>query len=428
MHKEKEDGPIPDDLNLEYWTKVCHTCRAHITARPSRVYHLAGILGPLGIDAHIPAPPTDPKENPWKNIFPLEKSRYLIFDAGDDCDRCPDCCAEVVEGECQGCGAAFSIHGGDDLDDFMSDLDEDDGEMLGSDISDGDAREMLFGIRGPGDGSASEEDEGSEDGADHRRRNRRGNLDGANDTGARRRRHGSGEEGSLSGASLAGDGEIEGGSDGSDSERGETSEAGERRGNRDRQVRDGRRRRQLAPTPDGTDHTRRSNGDIPRNARRIVQDRLNGQRDRNAARAERASNRAGQPERERNALPASVAGLLDLFAEDDGDDNMTDDDGEGSLGESGDYLSEDEDSYECSFIDDGPEGVSNDEDANSGDDDDDDGSDGDQSDGHDSLMGEAAQDDDDGSGDETDEEEMRVRRLRRFGGQSEFDTIILRFC
>lgn len=353
-------------------------------------------------------------------MFPVERSEYLIHDAGDAVDRCPVCCAEVLDGDCQGCGAAFSIHDDDDIEDFDTEDMGIDGE---SDVDGQDPRVALLGLEG-----ANDQGDGSDDEARVYRILRQGRREAA---GQRRRSRHSSVASTMSHDASSHDGSDSDNDDGSNDNESDTESGSVRRSRRSRRAvvprngEDRHRRSHFAPTPEAGEAQRRENDAEPRNARQVVADRLAGRLDRQqGAREDRVNRRGGNGRGHAPALPAGVQSLANLFA--DGD--MTDDEGEGSVGERGDYPDEagmetDEDSYEDSFIDDeseGGEGGSDEEDQLDDSDDEggkgEEGEDGDESDGHDSLMGEGATSrvGDDDSGDEMDMETMRRRRLRRF--------------
>lgn len=335
--------PIPENMDLSYWTKVCHVCRTYIVNRPIRMYHLQSILEPLGVDTHIPIALQTAKagsaEDPWRNSFPEDKDSYRIHDESDNVDRCPACLGEIDEGSCSHCGAQFSeeeeVEDFDTGDENEGNDDEDDGDdasdiqYLGSDDgsrnrrdehggSDTSTRRALRENRAPprrprADTATDEEGNGSEDSdivaLEHPRRSRRTGSSrqtspGSGTRGDRRSRRSSG----TGDETIADDALSQSGDSESDS---------------------------LPARP------RR-----PSPRRRRFDEQLNprGRRD-----------RAGSSYRLRD--------YLDMFAR-DSDDGMTEDEGDDPVGETGDYgyssttgeersIDDSEESaYEGSFIDD----------------------------------------------------------------------------
>ena len=127
------DG-VPDHQDLSYFRKVCHVCRKVCLSRPARMYHLQGILEPLDIDPHLPSESQETRErenDPWKGIFPAEKTTYRIEDEEDAVSRCPECFEEIAVDTCSRCGLMFSEPEDDmrldDLDDMDSLMDSDEG-------------------------------------------------------------------------------------------------------------------------------------------------------------------------------------------------------------------------------------------------------------------------------------------------------------
>ena len=74
------------------------------------MYHLRSILEPLGIDAALPTAGQDKLEtdDPWRNLFPVEKDTYRLDDMVDFVSRCPECFGEIEEGMCAPCAIVFS--------------------------------------------------------------------------------------------------------------------------------------------------------------------------------------------------------------------------------------------------------------------------------------------------------------------------------
>ena len=74
------------------------------------MYHLRSILEPLGIDAALPTASQGNVEtdDPWKNLFPVEKDQYRLDDMVDFVSRCPECFGEIEEGMCAPCAIEFS--------------------------------------------------------------------------------------------------------------------------------------------------------------------------------------------------------------------------------------------------------------------------------------------------------------------------------
>ncbi|CAO1625879.1 unnamed protein product [Parajaminaea phylloscopi] len=115
--------------------KVCPQCRTSVTTPPTELFAVKGIIRRLhdnqtlaDASAHDGNEPrrsaVEEEEHrckmvppkPWDDIFdPAPATK--IFDAADDCYRCSTCLGEVVWGECQNCGQAFSSNGADDDDD-----------------------------------------------------------------------------------------------------------------------------------------------------------------------------------------------------------------------------------------------------------------------------------------------------------------------
>lgn len=197
---------IPSDLDLSYHSKSCHVCRAVILRRPTRMFHLGGILEPLGIDPKLPsASQQTDDDDPWALTFPAERSTYRIWDENERLHRCPECGGEVADGSCCACGIEFSEDENEGSDrgiwegDWRSDdesamgddesieedhLEEADGAIGGRRRAEGGPRRHRFGLFdleavSDGDGSdlsLSESDE--EMPVDRRRRHRREDQNG----------------------------------------------------------------------------------------------------------------------------------------------------------------------------------------------------------------------------------------------------------
>ncbi|CAE6457499.1 unnamed protein product [Rhizoctonia solani] len=97
----------PDPPPIRQKRKTCPHCRGTVTTRPVEVYGLGGAVAALH-----PQPPRPPSEvdapmDPWADIFrppPVRAAR----DEEDGVRRCPECFYEIFDGECVGCGRAFS--------------------------------------------------------------------------------------------------------------------------------------------------------------------------------------------------------------------------------------------------------------------------------------------------------------------------------
>jgi hypothetical protein len=177
------------------------------------MFHLGGILEPLGIDPKLPsASQQTADDDPWALTFPAERSTYRIWDENDRLHRCPECGGEVADGNCCACGIEFSedenegseggIWEGDwrsDDESVMGDdesieddhLEEADGAAGGRRRGERSPRRLRFGLFdleavSDGDGSdlsLSESDE--EMPADRRRRRRREDQDRLDDPSRR---------------------------------------------------------------------------------------------------------------------------------------------------------------------------------------------------------------------------------------------------
>ncbi|ORX40845.1 hypothetical protein BD324DRAFT_678265 [Kockovaella imperatae] len=104
---------IGPDKDLTHFRKLCHTCRAPVVNRPSRMYGLASILEALGLDANMPSPSQErpaPADDPWLMSFPPATEDYRYKDVHDSVSRCRDCGGEIDVDQCVGCGAVFSEH------------------------------------------------------------------------------------------------------------------------------------------------------------------------------------------------------------------------------------------------------------------------------------------------------------------------------
>jgi hypothetical protein len=129
---------IPSDLDLSYHSKSCHVCRAVILRRPTRMFHLGGILEPLGIDPKLPsASQQTADDDPWALTFPAERSTYRIWDENEHLHRCPECGGEVVDGSCCACGNDFSENENEGSEGVIweGDWRSDDGSGMGDDES-----------------------------------------------------------------------------------------------------------------------------------------------------------------------------------------------------------------------------------------------------------------------------------------------------
>ena len=355
-------------------------CRTYIVNRPARVYFAKDILEPLGFDAHIPSPSqieqakaaaaapgqvADQAEiDPWKGMFPPDVDAYKIWDEGDDVFRCNGCCAEINEGTCEGCGREFSVVDPDEIPGIWAaegDGDHDGDEEMDGEGSDGyqvlDEREGMFGIapaaavprRGRIVVDDDDEEEDSEEDED---------------------------EGSM--VDFI-DREDEGSEDGSENGSGNDSEGGGRVGRRARGIDTG------ADDDSGSSASDESGEryDIgPRTgafeeamsaARQGRADRFRQRREASEGRQPNAARGRDQREGRRN-VPAGLAGMLDLMAEESDEGDLTDEGGvheDDMVGLRGDYpgfsdLEEDgddlrsesdvddrtEEEYEDSFIDD----------------------------------------------------------------------------
>ena len=312
------------------------------------------MLEPLGIDPHIPAASQQAKQgtadDPWKDIFPVEKDSYKIFDESDGVDRCPNCLAEIDQGACVGCGAEFS-EAEEDIQDFATEGDDnsDDDSAGQDDMGAGPGlawyRERAASLAGFDEGP---EDASNTDESEQRprvRTQRAADVDPSEDHDID-----SDSESEVDQNESAG--EDEGMSSSSDADnrplrpaRSGTSSRATRSSTRDR-----RASSPLAP---------------PRERRAPIRNRA---ADQAQDRARRRRNRG------EDGLAPGVANFLDIFADESDDEDMTNDEGEGSIGERGDYPENpsgseqnseaeeaeeaeegeesDEDGYEDSFIDD----------------------------------------------------------------------------
>jgi hypothetical protein len=440
--------PLPPNLDLSYHTKVCHVCRARIFNRPSRVYFAKDILEPLGFDAHIPlasqiaqakaasavsgtgnqaAQADEAETDPWSRMFPPDVDQYKLWDESDQIFRCNGCCSEVADGTCEGCGREFSVADPDDIPGIWAagPGDGDGDEEMDGDRSDGfevmDEREGMFGMapvaavprRGRvvvDEDDEEEDDEDEDEGSmvdfidrdDEDEEAESENEDGDSER-TRGRTHGE-----------DGDNNDDSGSSASD-ESGERYDVGPRTG----------------AFQEAMTAARQGRADRFRQRREASQEhQINSRRNRNE--------RDG-----RRDVPAGLAGMLDLMAEESDDGNLTDEGGvheDDMVGLRGDYpgfsdLEEDgddlgsesdvddrsEEEYEDSFIDD------------EGEDEADEGSDeldsGDESEAsvrnrskkskRSSRAGTVKSEDEQQSGEESDAPslgELRRRRLKNLGG------------
>lgn len=71
------------------------------------MFQLQSVIETLGLAPRIED--EDRNEDHWKLTFPLHPTSYLLHDQSDYVERCPRCACEVADGECEGCGAAFSV-------------------------------------------------------------------------------------------------------------------------------------------------------------------------------------------------------------------------------------------------------------------------------------------------------------------------------
>lgn len=115
------NGDIPADYDVSHRAKICPTCRALTIRRPTRTYHLDSILALLGISpsAGISAETLDAVEDPWFNLFPVERSSYKITDGGPGYRilRCSECMGELDGHGCDRCQLDYSdSEGGGEVD------------------------------------------------------------------------------------------------------------------------------------------------------------------------------------------------------------------------------------------------------------------------------------------------------------------------
>jgi hypothetical protein len=114
------NGDIPADYDVSHRAKICPTCRAPTIRRPTRIYHLDSILTPLGMPHSVGMiAETLDAEDPWFNLFPVERSSYKITDGGPGYRilRCSECMGELDGHGCDRCQIDYSdSEGGGEVD------------------------------------------------------------------------------------------------------------------------------------------------------------------------------------------------------------------------------------------------------------------------------------------------------------------------
>ncbi|KAH7337694.1 hypothetical protein B0J17DRAFT_663840 [Rhizoctonia solani] len=136
--------------------KTCPHCRGTVATRPIEVYGLGGAVAALHPHPDEPASDTDATIDPWADIFrPPPAGRAVRDEEDGGIRRCPACFYEIFDGECAGCGRAFSegsehtIFGSDDG--SVSVFDDDRGSIYGGSVY----GRALFGDERSDDGSAA---------------------------------------------------------------------------------------------------------------------------------------------------------------------------------------------------------------------------------------------------------------------------------
>ena len=139
--------PIRQHTDLSYRSKVCLTCRATILRRPTRVFLLDAILQPLGI-AQVRATTSSLKgDDPWALSFPPDPVRYRLYDESDEVYRCPECCFELLYGQCPHCEIEFSEPDNDD--EWLSQDGSGSGSEIDEDESETGSATILDVLRNP---------------------------------------------------------------------------------------------------------------------------------------------------------------------------------------------------------------------------------------------------------------------------------------
>lgn len=114
---------VTEDDDLTFRTKVCHMCRERIFRRPTRMFIMQQMVEIVGLPRGTAVAGSQPRDqDPWNKVFPPEPKTWLVRDEDDNVSRCPQCGCEVDFGECEQCGATFSVTG--------SDLDRSEGDLF----------------------------------------------------------------------------------------------------------------------------------------------------------------------------------------------------------------------------------------------------------------------------------------------------------
>ncbi|CUA77391.1 Tripartite motif-containing protein 55 [Rhizoctonia solani] len=101
----------PDPPPIRQKRKTCPHCRGTVTMRPVEVYGLGGAVAALHPQPLQPPPEadTDAPIDPWADVFrPPPVGRAVRDEEDGGVRRCPACFYEIFDGECVGCGRAFS--------------------------------------------------------------------------------------------------------------------------------------------------------------------------------------------------------------------------------------------------------------------------------------------------------------------------------
>ncbi|KAJ1301056.1 hypothetical protein OPQ81_003474 [Rhizoctonia solani] len=139
--------------------KTCPHCRGTVRSRPIEVYGLGGVVATLHPHPHPPQSTFNPDTStasgdPWAEIFPLLPARPARDEEDGGIRRCPACFYEIWDGECVGCGRAFSDESGHTAfgsdDGSISIFDDDRGSIYGGGSLYGGT---LYGDEGSDDGS-----------------------------------------------------------------------------------------------------------------------------------------------------------------------------------------------------------------------------------------------------------------------------------
>jgi hypothetical protein len=91
-------------------------CRTPVFRRPARNIILNHVLESVGLAAsaaNVESATRTELDSMWTKIFPPEPKSWVVHDEADNVNRCPNCGCEVDYGECDQCGATFSVAGSD---------------------------------------------------------------------------------------------------------------------------------------------------------------------------------------------------------------------------------------------------------------------------------------------------------------------------